>query len=75
MKRNLYYKLLKKLINKKKILKIPKKFTSMKNNFVNITNPILGSNEKVFQIYPIVKKLWKLKKNPKIIYMGKFFFS
>jgi hypothetical protein len=55
-------------------LKIPTKFASMKNNFVNITNPILSSNEKVFQIYPIVKKLWKLKKNPKIIYMGKFFF-
>jgi hypothetical protein len=55
-------------------LKIPTKFSSMKNNYVNIANPILSSNEKVFQIYPIVKKKWKLKKNPKIIYMGKFFF-
>lgn len=55
-------------------LKIPTKFAFMKNNYINIVNPVLNFNEKVFQIYPIVKKSLKLKKNPKIIYMGKFFF-
>jgi hypothetical protein len=53
--------------------KIPRNFFFMNNNYINMSNPIFEYNEKIFQIYPIIKKNWKLKKNPKIIYMGKFF--
>jgi len=55
-------------------MKIPKKYRHIKNNYVNIINPVLNEKEKIFQIYPIINNKWKLKKNPKIIYMGKFFF-
>jgi hypothetical protein len=39
-----------------------------------MTNPIFINNEKIFQIYPIISTKWNLKKNIKIIYMGKFYF-
>lgn len=55
-------------------MKIPKKYRHIKNNYVNIVNPVLNYKEKIFQIYPIINNRWKLNKTPKIIYMGKFFF-
>lgn len=55
-------------------IKILEKYKSYKNNYVNMTNPIFVSNEKIFQIYPIISSKWNLKKNIKIIYMGKFSF-
>ena len=55
-------------------MKIHEKYKSYKNNYVNMTNPIFINNEKIFQIYPIISTKWNLKKNIKIIYMGKFYF-
>jgi hypothetical protein len=46
-------------------MKITKKYRHIKNNYVNIVNPVLNYNEKIFQIYPIINNRWKLNKNPK----------
>lgn len=56
-------------------LKIPKEYVKEKNNFVNISNPVLYNEKKFFQIYPIIKKITKMNKNPKIIFMGKFSYA
>jgi len=55
-------------------MKILDKFRKIDNNYVNLNNPIFEKNEKIFQIYPIINNKCNLNKNPKIIYMGKFFF-
>jgi hypothetical protein len=55
-------------------MKILEKFRNVDNNYVNLNNPILKKNERIFQIYPIINNKWNFKKNPKIIYMGKFVF-
>jgi hypothetical protein len=55
-------------------MKILKKFRNVGNNYVNLNNPMLKKNERIFQIFPIINNKWNLNKNPKIIYMGKFFF-
>lgn len=55
-------------------MKILERFKNLDNNYVNLNNPILKKNERIFQIYPIINNKWNLNKNPKIIYMGKFFF-
>ena len=55
-------------------LKILNKYNNYKNNFVNMSNPIIGKEKKIFQIYPVIKKNYKINSLPKIIFMGKFHF-
>jgi hypothetical protein len=54
--------------------KIFKKFQSYNNNFVNIKNPIINEKQKIFQIYPLIKKKKIFYKRPKIIFMGKIYY-
>ena len=56
-------------------LKISKQFRHLNNNFVNMNNPIIKKEQKLFQIYPIIKKNYKINKKIKIIFMGKIFFQ
>ena len=56
-------------------LKISKKYRSFDNNFVNMSNPIIGAEKKIFQIYPVIYKKKNFYKKPKIIFMGKVFFK
>ena len=56
-------------------LKISKEFRNYENNFVNLSNPIIGKELKIFQIYPIVKKNYRINKQPKITFMGKIFWQ
>jgi len=56
-------------------LKILTKFRGYKNNYVNMHNPITYEEKKIFQIYPIILKKNFFYKNPKIIFMGKFYFK
>ena len=56
-------------------LKISKQFRHLNNNFVNMNNPIIKEEQKLFQIYPILKKSNKINKKIKIIFMGKIFFQ
>ena len=55
-------------------LKILNKYNNYKNNFVNMSNPIIGKEKKIFQIYKIIKKNYKINSLTKIIFMGKFHF-
>lgn len=56
-------------------LKILREYRNLNNNFVNMSNPILSEEKKIFQIYPIIKKVSIINKEPKIIFMGKIFFQ
>ncbi len=56
-------------------LKISKNSKHLKNNFVNMSNPVIGDEKKIFQLYPIVKKNFNMNQKPKIIFMGKLFFK
>ncbi len=55
--------------------KIPKKYKGFLNNYVNIPNPVLYNEQRIFQIHPIIKKLCQINKNPSIIFMGGIFFQ
>ncbi len=55
--------------------KIFEKFKSFDNNFVNIKNPIINEEQKIFQIYPLIIKKKKFYKKPKIIFMGKIWYT
>lgn len=39
-----------------------------------MSNPIIGKEKKIFQIYPVIKKNYKINSLAKIIFMGKFHF-
>ena len=54
--------------------KISKKFKNYRNNFVNIYNPIIDEEQKLFQIYPIIFRNKKFYHKPKIIFMGKIWY-
>ena len=56
-------------------LKILNEFRNYENNFVNMYNPVIFKESKIFQIYPLIKRKKFFKKNPKIIFMGKIFFK
>jgi hypothetical protein len=56
-------------------MKISKKYKDLNNNFVNMENPLFVKEKKLFRIYPILKKNYKINKKPKIIFMGKIFFK
>ncbi len=56
-------------------LKISKQFRHLKNNFVNMNNPVISKEQNLFQIYPIIKKKQNINKKIKIIFMGKIFFQ
>ncbi len=56
-------------------MKINKKYKNLNNNFVNIENPLILKEKKLFQIYPMIKKTSFIRKNPKIVFMGKIFFK
>ena len=51
--------------------KIYKELKSYNNNYVNIINPIIDEEQKIFQIYTLIYKKKKIYKKPKIIFMGK----
>ena len=55
--------------------KIFKKFKSYDNNFVNIQNPIINEEQKIFQIYPLIISKKIFYKKPKIIFMGKIWYT
>ncbi len=55
--------------------KILSKFKEFKNNLVNIYNPIVKENQKIFQIYPIIYKKKFIHDTPKIIFMGKIWYT
>ena len=55
--------------------KIFKKFKSYDNNFVNIQNPIINEEQKIFQIYPLIINKKIFYKKPKIIFMGKIWYT
>lgn len=55
--------------------KIFKEFKNYDNNFVNIANPIINEQQKIFQIYPLIKKRKFFYKKPKIIFMGKIWYT
>tara|TARA_Y100000768_G_scaffold382844_1_gene363883 strand:- start:365 stop:1372 length:1008 start_codon:yes stop_codon:yes gene_type:complete len=56
-------------------LKVKKRFHNLKNNYVNMNNPIIEKEKKIFQILPIIPGGNQIKKNRKIIFMGKIFFQ
>ena len=51
-------------------LKITKKYKGYSNNYMNMTNPIIGNEDNIFKFYPIIKKKHVLKIDKKIIFMG-----
>ena len=53
------------------IHKIPEKFRNLDNNYVNMKN-VFHSDDNVFQLYPLIKKKIRFKKNKKIIYISSF---
>ena len=55
--------------------KILSKFKEYENNLVNIYNPIVKENQKIFQIYPIIFKKKFIYSRPKIIFMGKIWYT
>ncbi len=55
--------------------KITKKYRGFLNNYVNINNPVLHKEKKIFQIYPIIKQQSQINRNPSIIFMGGIFFQ
>ena len=56
-------------------LRITQKFKNFKNNYVNMNNPIIEKEKKIFQIFPIVQNNNHIKKDRKIIFIGKLFFQ
>lgn len=56
-------------------LRITKCFKNYPNNFVNMNNPIISQEKKIFQIFPLIKSNSCINKNPKIIFMGKIYFE
>ena len=57
------------------VWKIFKEFKDYDNNFVNIYNPVIKEEQKVFQIYPLIYKKKTFYKKPKIIFMGKIYYK
>tara|TARA_B100001057_G_C22862233_1_gene954990 strand:+ start:120 stop:1145 length:1026 start_codon:yes stop_codon:yes gene_type:complete len=55
--------------------KIFKEFKGYSNNFVNIKNPIINEEQNIFQIYPLIYEKKKFYKKPKIIFMGKIWYT
>lgn len=55
-----------------KILEECKKYN---NNFLNINNPIINEEQKIFQLYPLIYKKKTFNKKPKIIFMGKIWYT
>ena len=51
------------------IHKIPKNFTQLKNNFVNMKS-IFHDGDKIFQVYPIIRKKIFFKKKTQIVYFS-----
>ncbi len=56
-------------------LKILEEFKVFDNNYVNMSNPIISEEKKIFQIYPIISQKKNFFKKPKIIFMGKLYFK
>lgn len=56
-------------------LKISKNLKYLNNNFVNMSNPVIRQEKKIFQLYPIIKENFNINQKPKIIFMGKLFFK
>ena len=53
--------------------RITKKFKNFKNNYVNMSNPIIEKEKKIFQIFPIIQNGNQIRKDRKIIFIGKIF--
>lgn len=53
--------------------RITKKFKNFKNNYVNMNNPIIEKEKKIFQIFPIIQNGNQIRKDRKIIFIGKIF--
>ena len=56
-------------------IRITKKCINFENNYVNMNNPIIKKEKKIFPFLPIIQKGNQIKKNRKIIFMGKIFFQ
>ena len=56
-------------------LRITKKFKNYKNNYVNMNNPIIEKEKKIFQFLPIIQNIKKIRKDRKIVFMGKIFYQ
>ena len=56
-------------------LRITKKFQSFKNNYVNMNNPLIEKEKKIFQIFPIIRNGNQIRSDRKIIFIGKIFFE
>jgi hypothetical protein len=56
-------------------LRITKKFRDFENNYVNMDNPIIEKEKKLFKFMPIIKIRNQIRKDRKIIFMGKIFFQ
>lgn len=56
-------------------LKITKKFQNFKNNYVNMSNPIIEKENNVFQILPIIQNRNQIRKDRKIVFIGKIYFQ
>ena len=57
------------------IWKINKEYKNYNNNLLNINNPIINEEQKIFQIYPLIYKKKNFYKKPKIIFMGKIYYT
>ena len=56
-------------------LKITEKFQNFKNNYVNMNNPIIEKENNVFQILPIIQNKNQIRKDRKIVFIGKIYFQ
>ena len=56
-------------------LRITKKYKDFKNNYVNMDNPIIDREKKLFKFMPIIHNRKQIRKDRKIIFMGKIFFQ
>lgn len=56
-------------------LRITKKCKNFENNYVNMNNPIIEKEKRIFPFLPIIQKGNQIKKDRKIIFMGKIFFQ
>ena len=56
-------------------LRITKKYKDFKNNYVNMDNPIIDKEKKIFRLMPIIHNRNQIRKDRKIIFMGKIFFQ
>ena len=54
-------------------LRITKKYKDFKNNYVNMDNPIIDREKKLFKFMPIIHNRKQIRKDRKIIFMGKYF--